>query len=319
MSEVVCLGILVADIWARPVDDWPQRGRLAVVKETGIGLGGCAANTGVALARVGVATAVQGCVGFDGLGDLVIEALRRDGIDVSGIRRTEAANTSTTLILIDSPGERTYLHCFGADGYLDPAGVDLDAIRSAKLLHLGGVLLMPGFDGEPQAEVLAAAQAAGVTTSVDTAWDDRGLWMTLVGPLLPHTDIFLPSLPEAQQLTGRERPEDVAQALLDTGVKIVGLKMGPDGSYVRTADAELRVPAYPVEVMDGSGAGDAFVAGFLYGYLRSWDLERTTKFANALGGIATTAPGTTSGIRGYDQVIELLERHEPGRWAGVEG
>jgi sugar/nucleoside kinase (ribokinase family) len=315
MSEVVCLGIIVADIWAWPVDDWPQRGRLAVVDKTGIGLGGCAANTAVALARLGVETAVQGCVGPDGLGDLVIEALRRDALDVSGIRRTEAANTSTTLILIDSAGERTYLHCFGANSHLDPARLDLTAMRSARLLHLGGVLLMPGFDGEPQAEVLAAAQAAGVTTCVDTAWDDRGLWMTVVGPLLPHTDIFLPSLPEAQQLTGRERPEEVAQALLDAGVRIVGLKMGPEGSYVRTAEAELHLPAYPVDVVDGSGAGDAFVAGFLFGYLRSWDLERMTKFANALGGIATTAAGTTAGIRGYDQVIELLNKHEPGRWS----
>ena len=174
---------------------------------------------------------------------------------------------------------------------------------------------MPGFDGEPQAQVLAAAQAAGVTTCVDTAWDDTGRWMAAVGPLLPHTDLFLPSLPEAQRLTGLEQPEDVAQALLDAGAGLVGLKMGPEGSYVRTAEAALRVPAYPVEVVDGSGAGDAFVAGFLYGYLNAWDLERTARFANALGALATTAPGTTAGIRGYEQVISLLEEHEPGEWA----
>ena len=110
MADVVCLGILVADIWARPVDEF-ERGRLAVVQETGIGLGGCAANTGVGLARLGVSTAVQGCVGVDGLGDLVLDALRRDGIDVSGIYRTVDANTSSTLVLIDSAGERTFLHC----------------------------------------------------------------------------------------------------------------------------------------------------------------------------------------------------------------
>lgn len=316
MPEVVCLGIMVADIWARPVDEWPQRGRLGVVAETGIGLGGCAANTAVALARLGVSAAVQGCVGMDGLGDLVIDAIRRDNVDVSGICRTEAANTSTTLIIIDSAGERTFIHCFGANGHIDPAKLDLSAIQKTKILHLGGVLLMPGFDGEPQAGILAAAQEAGVTTCVDTAWDDRGVWMTAVGPLLPHTDIFLPSLPEAQELSGRDRPEEAAQAFLDAGVEIVGLKMGPEGSYVRTPEEELRVPAYPVEVVDGSGAGDAFVAGFLYGYLQSWDLERTTRFANALGGIATTAPGTTAGIKDYAQIIDLLETAEPGQWRG---
>jgi len=319
MPEVVCLGILVADIWARPLNDWPARGRLGVVDETGIGLGGCAANTAVGLARLGVPVAVMGCVGEDSFGDLVLELLKQDGLDVRGVMRTGAASTSTTLILIDDAGERTFIHCFGANGRIDPARLDLEAIKSAKILHLGGVLLMPGFDGEPQARVLAAAKAAGVTTCVDTAWDDTGRWMTAVGPLLPYTDLFLPSLPEAQQLTGRERPEEVAQALLDAGAELVGLKMGPEGSYVRTAETELRVPAYPVKVVDGSGAGDAFVAGFLYGHLRGWDLERTTRFANALGALATTAPGTTSGIRGLEQVVALLEQHEPGQWRYLAG
>ena len=314
MADVVCLGILVADVWARPVDDWPERGRLAVVGETGIGLGGCAANTAISLARLGVPTAVQGCVGQDGFGDLVLDWLRRDGIETGAIQRTAAAGTSTTLILIDSTGERTYIHCFGADGHIDAGALDMATIRAARVLHLAGVLLMPGFDGDPQARVLAEAQAAGVTTCVDTAWDDTGRWIQAVGPLLPHTDLFLPSLPEAQKLTGLDRPEEVAQALLDAGAKLVGLKMGPEGSYVRTAEVELRLPAYPVEVIDGSGAGDAFVAGFLYGHLQGWDLEKTTRFANALGGIATTAPGTTAGIRGYAQVVGLLEQHEPGEW-----
>lgn len=317
MPEVVSLGIIVADVWARPVDEWPERGRLGVVAETGISLGGCAANTAVGLARMGVATAVMGCVGADGFGDLVLELLRQDAVDVSGVYRTSAASTSTTLILIDSAGERTFLHCFGADAHLEPSRLNLDLIKSARLLHLGGVLLMPGFDGEPQAQVLAAAKEAGVTTSVDTAWDDTGRWMSAVGPLLPHTDLFLPSLPEAQQLTGLDRPEEMAQALLDLGPSLVAIKMGPEGCYVRTAEEEVRAPAYPVQVVDGSGSGDAFVAGFLYGHLQGWDLQRTAKFANALGGIATTAPGTTNGIRDYAQVIALLEQHEPGEWQGL--
>ncbi|HEY3396227.1 MAG TPA: sugar kinase [Armatimonadota bacterium] len=316
MAEVVCLGILVADVWARPVDRWPEHGRLGVVGQTGLSLGGCAANTGTDLQRLGVSVAVQGCVGEDGFGDFVTDSLRQDGIDVSGIYRTRAAGTSTTMIMIDSAGERTYLHCFGANGHLDPARLDMAAIKSAKLLHLAGVLLMPGFDGEPQAQVLAAAQAAGVTTCVDTAWDDTGRWMQTVAPLLPHVDLFLPSLPEAQKLTGRDCPEEMARVLLDAGAGLVGIKLGPDGSYVRTADAELRMPAYRVHVVDGSGAGDAFVAGFLYGHLHNWDLERTLRFANAVGALATTAAGTTTAVRDYDQVIELLETHEPGQWAG---
>jgi len=314
MAEVVSLGILVADIWGRPVNEWPQRGRLPVVDEIGMGLGGCDANTGISLARLGVAVAVMGCVGQDGFGDFVIERLRQDAIGVNGVQRTDAAGTSATLIMIDDTGERTFIHYFGADAHVDPAQLDMVTVKRSKLLHLGGVLLMPGFDGEPQAEVLAEAKAAGVTTCVDTVWDDTGRWMTAVGPLLPHTDIFVPSLAEAQQLTELERPEDVAAALLDAGVGIVALKMGPEGSYVRTADAELRVPAYQINPVDGSGAGDAFAAGFIYGYLHDWDLERTAKFGNALGALCTTAVGTTTGIRDYQQIISFLQAQEPGYW-----
>ncbi len=314
MADVVCLGILVADIWGRPVDEWPRRGTLGVIDEISIGVGGCAANSGTDLARLGVDVAVMGCLGEDPFADFVLERLSGDNIDVSGITRTTAAGTSSTLVLIDSGGERTFLHYFGANAHVKTNELDMDKIKGAKVLHLAGALLMPGFDGEPQAQVLAAAQAAGVRTCVDVVWDDTGRWMELVAPLLPYTDFFLPSLSEAQQLTGLKQPEDVAGALLDTGVEVVALTMGEKGCYVRAADAELRLPAYPVEVVDGTGAGDAFAAGFIYGYLHEWDLERTVKFASAMGSLATTAAGTTGGIHDYGQIIDFLQQQEAENW-----
>ena len=314
MADVVCLGILVADIWGRPVDEWPQRGTLGVIEEVGIGVGGCAANSGTDLARLGVDVAVMGCLGEDPFADFVLERLSGDTVDVSGITRTTAAGTSSTLVLIDSGGERTFLHYFGANAHVKTNELDMDKISGAKLLHLAGALLMPGFDGEPQAQVLAAAQAAGVRTCVDVVWDDTSRWMELVAPLLPYTDFFLPSLSEAQQLTGLKQPEDVAGALLDTGVEVVALTMGEKGCYVCAADAELRLPAYPVEVVDGTGAGDAFAAGFIYGYLQEWDLERTAKFASAMGSLATTAAGTTAGIHDYGQIIDFLQQQEAENW-----
>ena len=169
---------------------------------------------------------------------------------------------------------------------------------------------MPGFDGEPVASLLKTAQEAGVTTCVDTVWDATGRWMELMAPLFPHTDLFLPSLAEAVEITGRTEPPDVAAALLDLGVKTVALKMGEEGSYVRTADTELRVPAYDVDVIDGTGAGDAFVAGFICGHLAGWDLARTTRFANAVGALCTTGTGTTAGVSDFASTIEFLAEHD---------
>ena len=313
MPELVCLGIIVVDVWGRPVADWPARGTLGLVEEIGLGIGGCAANCAVDYARLGGEVAVMGCVGQDVLGDIVLRLLTEAGVQLS-VQRTDRASTSGTIVAVHPDGERTFLHATGANGHVDPARLDLDLIRATPLLALLGALVMPGFDGEPQARVLAEAQAAGVTTLVDTVYNDAGHWMQVLRPVLAHADIFVPSINEARQLTGLREPPEIAAALLAEGPGLVGIKLGPEGSYFRTAGQELWVPAYPVEVVDGNGAGDAFVAGFLWGLRRGWDLESTARFASAVGGLCTTAVGTTAGVRSYAETVCMIEAWEGRPW-----
>lgn len=319
MADVACLGILVADVFGRPIDEWPERGRLSLVKEMGIGLGGCAANTGLSLAKLGVDTAVMGKVGNDGLGRFVIGALQSGGIDTGGVVIDPDAATSGTMIMIDSQGERTFLHFIGANGTVKVDDVDMELAGGSRIFHCAGALVMPGFDGEPMAQVLKAAKARGATTSLDTVWDATGSWMATLGPCLEHTQIFLPSLAEAQEITGRQNPADVTDALLDLGVEVIGLKMGPEGSYVATQDERVSVPAYTIDAVDGTGAGDAYVAGFLSARLDGWDLERTARFANAVGALCTTGLGTTAGVRSREGTLEWLEQREPGAWGDIRG
>lgn len=314
MLQVVCLGIIVVDIWGRPVDQWPQKGRLLLVDEVGMGLGGHATNSSRCLAKLGVETAVMGCIGQDGLGDFAIEELENGGVETSGIYRTEAASTAATLVMVDSAGERTFIHAIGADGEIRPEHLDMDLIESAELLYMAGALAMPGFDGEPQAQVMAAAQQAGLTTVLDVVWDASGKWLETLAPVLAYTDIFLPSLTEAQKITGQTEPAEAAAFLRDKGTTTVGLTNGDQGAYVCSPTEQLSLPAYQVEVIDGTGAGDAFTAGFIYGHLASWELKRTARFANAMGALATTATGTTTGIKDYQQVIDFLKEHESEYW-----
>ena len=316
LAEVACLGILVADVYGLPIDEWPQRGRLSLVDEIGIGLGGCAANTGLSLSRLGVETTVMGKVGDDGFGRFVRDVLTEARIDPAGIVVDPHTSTSATMVIIDSEGERTFLHYVGANGKLRVEDVDMDLASGAKVFHCAGAFLMPGFDGEPMAEVQKAARARGAITSLDTAWDDTASWLDTLAPCLAHTQIFLPSLAEAEQLTGLAEPAEIASALLDMGIETVALKMGPDGSYVADANDAFEVPAYQVQPIDGTGAGDAYVAGFLRAHLAGWDLERTARFANAVGALCTTGLGTTAGVRNYPDTIEFLKGFEPDYWAG---
>jgi len=253
MAEVACLGILVADVIARPVDEWPERGKLVLCDQTEMHSGGCAANTGIGLAKLGTEVAVLGKVGNDGFADFVISRLQSHGCDCSGIVRDPDASTSCTFVMVHSDGERSFIHNCGANGRLRPDDVNMDTIKAAKILHLAGHNLMPGFDGEPAGSVVKRAKELGITTCLDT--------------------------------------------------------MGAEGCYIRTADGdEVRLPIYEVDTVDATGAGDAFVAGFLRGVLEGWDVERTGRLANAVGALCCTGIGTTQGIRGWEETLEFMEQ-----------
>ena len=306
MAEIVCLGILVADVLAKPVDEYPGRGKLVLADQMELHTGGCATNTGVALAKIGIDTGLVGKVGEDGFGDFVISTVQGHGIDSRGIARDPRNNTSGTMVMIHSDGERSFIHYLGANATLVESDVDFEFVEGAKILHVAGTFLMPSFDGQPTAKVLKKAQQMGITTSLDTAWDSRGRWMELLAPCLPYMDYAVPSIEEARMVTGRHEPADVAKALMDRGVKVVGLKMGEDGCYIRSADAEIRIPKYDVDAVDACGAGDAFAAGFLTGVAKGWDLEKTGRFANAVGALCVTAIGATTGIRSLEDTLAFM-------------
>lgn len=307
MADIVCLGILVADLVGKPVDVFPGRGELTLVDQLGLHSGGCAANTGIGLAKIGIDTGIIGKVGNDGLGDFLIGEMKRNRIDVRGVVRDPNVGTSGTMVMIHSDGERSFIHYLGANANLTEQDVDFDILKGVKILHVAGSFLMPGIDGEPTAHVLKKAQEMGITTALDTAWDSTGRWMSVLAPCLPYIDYMVPSIAEARQVTGKQSPEDVAAVLMDRGVKVVALKMGEEGCYIRSADAEIRIPRYTVQAVDANGAGDSFVAGFLTGVLKGWDLEKTGRFANAVGALCVMALGATTGIKSLEETLAFIE------------
>ncbi|MGQ9731342.1 MAG: carbohydrate kinase family protein [Candidatus Zipacnadales bacterium] len=306
--DVACLGILVADVYGRPIDEWPQRGRLSLVEEMTIGIGGCAANVGIDLAKLGAKTAVVGRVGDDGFGTFVRQTLESAGVDTSAIRIDPEVGTSGTMVMVHGDGERSFLHYPGANARVQPEDMPDSLLRRSKIVLLAGALVMPGFDGEPAASVLRRAQEAGATTCLDTVWDATGRWMDLLGPMLPYADIFLPSIAEAAELVGETEPQRIAERLMAWGPKIVGLKQGEQGCYLRTAEEEIDLPAFDIQPVDGTGAGDAFVAGFLRGYLEGWSLEEACRLGCAAGAMATLAVGTTTGVGSMADTLAFIEK-----------
>lgn len=301
MVDVVCLGILVADVIARPVDELPH-GAVSLMDEVSLHGGGCALNTATGLARLGLSVAVVGKVGEDTFGDFIVGLLDERGLDTQGVLRDPATPTSATIVLVDSAGERSFLHLPGANGALSAEELPMESVFAGRALHVAGSLVMPMLDGAPTARLLAEARHRGVRTSLDTVYDATGRWER-IEPCLPYLDLLTVSLSEAQGISGQRDPASAATWFRERGVAEVALKLGPDGCYVAGAEFEGDLPAFPVRAVDGTGAGDAFAAGVIYGRLIGWPLVDAARLANAAGALATTAVGATEGLLGLDETL----------------
>jgi sugar/nucleoside kinase (ribokinase family) len=299
--DVVCLGILVADVIARPVDGLPHEGSLDVVDEIDLRGGGCALNAASALVKLGLSAAIAGKVGADAFGQFILGVADQRGIDRRAVVRDQASSTSATVVLVAADGEQLFLHHPGANARLHAEELDHELLFAGRALHIGGALVMDRLDGEPFARILAEAKARGLTTSLDTVWDATGRWERVL-PVLPHVDLATPNLSEAQAITGETEPARAAQRLHELGAAEVVLKLGADGCFVRGVG---RIEPVRVETVDGTGAGDAFAAGLLYGRLAGWPLERAARLANAAGALATTAVGAAEGVRELDETLAL--------------
>jgi sugar/nucleoside kinase (ribokinase family) len=307
--DVACVGILVADAIGRTIDGIPERGKLQLVDRIDLHVGGCASSASIDLARLGLSSGVLGKVGDDGFGRFILDTLAKEGVDVSGLATDKTFGTSASMVLVDGSGERTFLHCLGANGDFRLEDVRMDVVERAKILFIAGTMLMPSFDGEPAAELLRRATELGRTTVLDTAWDSQGRWMKVLAPCLPHLDYFLPSYEEAVELSGLKDPVEIARFFLATGVrKAVAVKLGKDGCLVMAKDGTaFRIPTYAgAKVVETTGAGDAFCAGFTAGLSKGWNLVECGRLANVTGTFCVMAAGATTGMRPLAEVLAYM-------------
>ncbi len=302
--QVACAGILVADLFAPPLPRLPAAGELLKVDDFLLTTGGCAANTALDLHKLGVSTAVIGKVGADSFGDFVIQDLARHGLATTGIRRS-TQGTSRTVILPVMGEDRRYIHAVGANGDFTAADIDRRQVLAAQVLYVGGYMLLPQLGAPALAELLAEAQQAGVKTVLDVAGVTAPARDELA-QLLPHVDVFLPNHDEACILTGETDPVRQAAALLDLGAGVAGITLGSAGAYVSSRDEKIRARAYTVDVVDPSGGGDAFDAGFIVGMLEGWALAAAVEFASAAGALACTALGCTAGLRTRAETLAFI-------------
>jgi sugar/nucleoside kinase (ribokinase family) len=307
MSDtVVMLGAHVLDILGRYVTHIPDGQGSVLLDEIRLAPAGSAAGTAVGLAKLGLEVATAGAVGEDALGDVLIRALSGFGVDTTHVVRKPSVQTSASILPIRPNGDRPALHAIGANAAYSIDDVPWTLVGSAAHLHLGGNDSMRGLGRDGAAQILRRARDGGATTSMDILSEGSPKLLAILKPCLPLVDWFMPNADQACKLTDSRTPEEAASRLLDLGVGGVVLTMGGDGSLLATARAQVHLAAHEIAVVDTSGCGDAYCAGFIRALRLGWPPSECMKLGNAAAALVAQGLGSDAGIRDLDDTIRFL-------------
>jgi sugar/nucleoside kinase (ribokinase family) len=300
--KVAAVGVHVLDSHVLGIESIPDGSEGQLVEGIRFSPAGTAGGTAVVLARLGADVTSYGALGTDPIGDSLLAMLDREGVDTSGLVRKADHQTSSSVIPVRPNGDRPAWHCIGANGAFTLDDLDRERLVGVTHLHLGG----PEFlGGEAAGELLAHARSLEATTSVDVlAPGDPGM-LEWIAAALPHTDYLLPNDEQVLGFTGASSLADGARALVEAGAGCVAVTQGAKGALVVTADEEIEVPACSVDVVDTTGCGDAFSAGFLRGRSLGLGLAESARLGCVVAGQVAQGLGTDHGSYTLATVQEL--------------
>jgi len=311
--DVSVIGLYILDILGRPVTRIPDRGNVEFIEEIRLTVAGTAGGMVVDAAKLGLRCLAVGAVGNDEKADFVIATLEKFGIDASAMQRLAGVPTSATILNVRPNGDRPALHVRGASDHFDVAPATYDQVFDAPIVHLGGTGLLKKLDGEPSRVLLQEAKRRGKLVTFDLIAASAET-IGNVAPLLPFIDYFMPSIEEAKDMSGQGSVEDCARFYLDKGAACCVFTLGGDGAYYAHRDGtRLKVPAYDIKVVDTTGCGDAFDAGFVAALHHKMDPEQSVRFAQAAAALVATGLGSDAGIVSFEDTMARMKTWAPRR------
>ncbi len=309
--DVLVVGELNPDL-VLTGDVTPAAGQVEkIIDDASLVLGSSSGIFACGAARLGLKVTFAGKTGADGFGEFLWSELRQRGIDTRGAVIDPVRRTGISVILKQSQGrtnlshDRTILTYLGAISELRLDEIDPALFSQARHLHVGAYFLLTRLLPDVP-RLLKMAKAAGMTVSLDTNYDPAEKWTTGMDQVLELVDVFLPNETEACKISGEPLLEDALDNL-SRRVKVVAAKLGEQGAEARRGKEIVRVPVYPSHVVDTVGAGDSFDAGFLYGWLAGWDLERCLRLGSACGSLSTRSAGGTAAQPTLSEAMDLIK------------
>ncbi len=305
--DVSVIGLYILDVLGRPVTRIPDRGNVDFIEEIRLTVAGTAGGTVVDTAKLGLKSLAVGAVGDDEKADWVLMTMQKHSIDTSAMQRLKGIPTSATILNVRPNGDRPALHVRGASDHFDVAPTMYDQVFDAPIIHLGGTGLLKALDGPASVILLKEAKRRGRIVTFDLIGANAET-IAIVAPLLPYIDYFMPSIEEAKDMAGLDTPEDCASFYLDKGATCCVFTLGGDGAYYAHKDGtRLKSPAYDVKVVDTTGCGDAFDAGFIASLHHKMDTETALRFAQASAGLVATGLGSDAGIISFADTLNTMK------------
>jgi ribokinase len=314
---IVVIGDINVDMLGR-VKSWPKPGQDCLAPKLEMHCGGVGANSALALARWGVDVRLAGCVGHDPFADYVLEGLNSGGVNTQWVQRTKDATTGFFYINVTPDGERTFFGSRAANGCVRKLRDVQSLCKGATAAHLVGYNFLNPGTALAAKQIERTIHALGGWVSLDVGMAPSQQIPRKILQIVPSVDILLVSADEATLLTGERDPNRSFARLQMCGAREVVLKLGKRGCLISDSGGTLLVPSFDVMMIDSTGAGDAFVAGFLQARLRGWSAAEAALAATAGGAAAVSFMGAGEKLPGTREVAALLRSHKlRGKWDTV--
>jgi len=304
--DYTTIGFITFDCLGWPFAQMPEGGGTTLVEDFALAVSGAAGTAAIAAAKMGLSVQAVGGVGTDLMGDWVRSRLGHFSVNTDLLQSIAGGRTSSSIVTTRADGSRPVLHLKGATGdfYLEDS--EFDRVASSHVVHFGGVGLMNRMDQGQNARLAQHAKNRGAITTVDV-FATSPAEMQAVEQILPYTDYFMPSIEEAQALTGCDDLEGTAQFFLDRGVGCCVLTLGAQGAYYHDQSGyKFHVPAFDVDVRCTCGCGDAFNAGFAVALKHGLDPEQSVRFAQATSALNATGLGSQAGVVDFESTWNFM-------------
>jgi sugar/nucleoside kinase (ribokinase family) len=309
--KILCVGDLVADIFASPLARLPNPGELILTDRIAVFPGGNALNTAVALSRLGEQVAIAGSVGDDALGRLLQDQMQTLGLDVRGVRQEPEGMTASTFIVRAEGEDRRFIHSLGVAATFTGEHISPELIPDNGLMLIGGYLKLGAWNDEVLADLMRNARQRNCTVVLNVCIaQDSGVDPKRCLPLLEHVDVFAPNEDEARILTGDDKPVHQTKTLRKAGARMVVITRGNRGLYADNGKQTVDMGIFKVRLVDPSGCGDCFTAGLIAALSRGWEMVQVLEFGSAVGAIGATALGCTDGVPSFETVERFIQENK---------